>query len=67
MCGGLNDNRLHRLIGNGTIMYGCGLAGRDVVLLEEVWPYWRKCVTGGGFLRFQMLKPGQVSLSLPAV
>jgi hypothetical protein len=33
-------------------------------LLEEVWPYWRKCVTRGGALLFQKLKPGPVVHSL---
>jgi hypothetical protein len=56
--GGLNENGPHRL------------TGRNInwrwALLKWVWPCWRKCVTGGGTLRFQKLKSGPVSLSLPS-
>jgi hypothetical protein len=50
------------------LLKGCGLVGGGVALLEEVWPCWRRCVTGGGAwaLGFQMLKSGHVSLCLPA-
>jgi hypothetical protein len=54
----LSENGPHRLIGSGTIRR-CGFFGVDVALLEEVC-HWRWA------LRFQMLKPGLVSLFLPA-
>ena len=52
-CGGLNENDLHRLIGNGTIRR-CGLVRESIVLLEEGY----NC---GWVLKFQKLKPGPVA------
>lgn len=43
-CGDINENALH---GNIFAMLGSqlvGLFGKD----KEVWPCWRKYVTGGG-------------------
>lgn len=51
---GLNESSPHRTIGSGTIV-SCSLVGVGAAL----------CATGGWALRFQMLKPGPVSLSLP--
>lgn len=53
--GGLDENGLHRLIWNDTIR-GSGFAGVGVVTC------WRKRQV----LRFQMLKAGPMSVSLPA-
>jgi hypothetical protein len=41
----------------------CGLFGVDVVLLNEVWLYWRKCITRGWTWRSQNLKPDSWSSS----
>jgi hypothetical protein len=57
-CGGLNENGSHRLRGSATVRR-CSLIKVDMALLEEVC-HW------GWALRFQMLKPGSVTLSLPA-
>ena len=57
-CGGLNKNVPHRLMESGTIKKS-GFVGVGVALLEEVC-HWEWA------LGFQMLKPGPVSLSLPA-
>ena len=57
-CGGLNKNGPRRLIGSNTIRR-YGLVGVGMAVLEEVC-HW------GRALRFQMPKPGPVSLSLPA-
>lgn len=56
--GGLHENGLRRPIGSGTIRR-CGILRVGVALLKEV-RHW------GQSLRFHILKPGPVALSIPA-
>ena len=61
-CGGLKENRPHRLIYSNACTpvseIVCeGLEG--VVLLEKVQTYWRRCVTRGGLWGFKSLSQTQ--------
>jgi hypothetical protein len=54
-CGGVDRNGPHRLMCLNAWSMGVVLLDRD----EEVWPCWRKCVTGVGFGAFSSSSQAQ--------
>lgn len=64
--GSLNENGLHRLIGNGRI-WRRGLVGGGVALLKEVcyWAWFQKLEPGSASLSFLLQADLDVELSAP--
>lgn len=60
---GLSDNGLHRF----THFNPGSPAGGTVREGIEVWPWWRRCVTGGGLRGFKRFVAFALFLSLPVV